>query len=49
MFSFALLCLSGRLHHVTLIFKNTKNSFLSPLVFIRSSELCDTHFQKYQK
>jgi len=34
MFFFALLCLSDRPHHVTLIFKNTKNSFLSLLVYV---------------
>jgi len=36
MFSFVLLCLSGRLHRVTLILKNTKNSFISLLVSIWS-------------
>ena len=46
---FALLCLSGRLHRVTLIFKNTKNNiFLSLLVFVQPLASCDTYFQVIQ-
>jgi len=46
---FALLCLSGRSHRVMLIFKNTKNSFLSLLVSVRSLASYDTCFQIIQK
>jgi len=49
MFFFALLCLSGRPHRVTLIFKNTKNSFLSFLVSVRPLASYDTYFQVIQK
>jgi len=45
----SLLCLSDRSHRVTLIFKNTKNSFLSFLVSVRPSTSCDTYFQVIQK
>jgi len=49
MFSFVLLCLSGRPHRVTLIFKNIKNSFLSLLVSVRPLVSHDTYFQVIQK
>jgi len=45
MFFFILLCLSGRPHCVTLIFKNTKNNLFfsfSLLVFVRPLVSCDT-------
>jgi len=48
-FFFALLCLSGRPHRVTLIFKNTKNTFLSLLMSVRPLALYDTYFQVIQK
>ena len=48
-FFFALLCLSGRPHRVTLIFKNTKNSYLFLLVSVRPPASCDTYFQVIQK
>ena len=48
-FFFALLCLSGRPHRVTLIFKKTKNNFLFLLVFVRPLVSCDTYFQVIQK
>jgi len=49
MFSFILLGLSDYPHHVTLIFKNTKNSFLSLLVSIRPLTSYDPYFQVIQK
>jgi len=49
MFSFTLLCLSGRPHRVTLIFKNTKKCFLSLLVSVRPLASCDKYFQVIQK
>ena len=48
-FSFVLLCLSGRPHRMTLIFKKTKNSFLSLSVSVRSPAPCDTYFLKNTK
>jgi len=44
---FALLCLSGRPHRVTLIFKNTKK-ILSLLESVRPLASCDTYFQVIQ-
>jgi len=49
MFSFVLLCLPGRPHRVTLIFKNIKNGFLSLLVSVRSVASYDTYFQVIKK
>ena len=49
MFSFVLLCLCGRPHRVTLIFKNIKNSFLSLLVSVRPLAPYETYFQVIQK
>jgi len=48
-FSFALLCLSGRPRRVTLISKKTKNNFLFLLVSVRPLASCDTYFQVIQK
>jgi len=45
MFSFILLYLSDRPYHVTLIFKNIKDSFLYLLVSVRPLTSCDTYFQ----
>jgi len=49
MFFFALLCMSGRPDRVTLIFKNTKNRFLSLLVSVWPLALYDTYFHVIQK
>jgi len=46
---FALLCLYGQPHHVTLIFKNTKNSFLFLLVSVRPLASYESYFQVIQK
>ena len=44
------LCLSGRSHRVTLVFKNIKNNSLSIfVVYVWSLAPCDTFFQIIQK
>jgi len=48
-FFLALLCLSDRPYGVTLIFKITKNTFLSLLVSVRPLASYDTYFQVIQK